>query len=148
MFFILNLFLSGNLALCGAISNLRADKWRIKLKEIVLQESIWCVFDRYIYLRHVSSNSIGHWYMSSSNCWEVLPCYSAIDKVVVNFFLLCTYEHTPCLFNKTVKKNKFKVMVFIKPNLTSLINFCALQHLFVFSVCGEWRLLYGHIGTV
>jgi hypothetical protein len=41
--------------------------------------------------------------LASSNCWEVLPCYIAIDKVVVNFLLLlCTYEHTPCLLNKTV----------------------------------------------
>jgi hypothetical protein len=28
-------FLSGNLALCGAFPNLRADKWRIKSKENV-----------------------------------------------------------------------------------------------------------------
>jgi hypothetical protein len=31
-----NFFLTGNLALCGAFFNLRADKWRTKLKAKVV----------------------------------------------------------------------------------------------------------------
>jgi hypothetical protein len=36
-----NFFLTGNLALCGAFSNLRADKWRTQLKAKVVTGKVF-----------------------------------------------------------------------------------------------------------
>jgi hypothetical protein len=74
-------FLTGNLALCGAFSNLRADKWRTQVKSKI------CYRISIHYWSHVPP--VGNTDKSLLVFYTRIPSSSDESGNIVLFFLLC-----------------------------------------------------------